>query len=720
MKNFTLLFTTILMSLFSLAQAPQGINYQSVIRDGDGNILPNMLLTLQMTIRSGAPDGEIVYVETHDATTNAFGLVNLVIGYGVPQSNAFSDINWGDGEKYLETAIDLTGGGSYTILGVTQFLSTPYSYYSQVAANGVQSMSLEERDALQNPPTGMQIYNTTTNCLNYFNGTSWFETCGDCTPMPSVANAGLDQLFFDNTTSTTLEGNSPQMGEGLWTIESGQGGVITDPASPTSGFTGQQCETYVLRWTISTPCHTSYDELEIQFDATPTVAAAGEDQLFLDNTTFTSLEGNTPLMGEGLWTIQSGQGGVIADPASPTSGFTGQQCETYVLRWTISTPCHTSWDEIEIQFDATPTVADAGEDQSYADNTTTVTLEGNTPIVGEGTWTVVNGQGGSFDDVTDPNTEFSGQQCQSYNLKWEISTPCHESSDEVTIEFNNTPTVADADTDQWYLQGTSTTLEANAPENGLGYWSIVSGSGGTIQFPTNPSSVFIGQQGVVYELKWTISTECNSSSDNVTIYFGAYQCGLLIFDIRDNQLYETVQIGDQCWMAENLAYLPEVSPSSQGNNTDPYFYVYDYQGSDVTEAKATTNYQTYGVLYNWPSSLDACPTNWHLPADAEWTILITYLGGESVAGGKMKETGTSHWNSPNTGATNSSGFTGLPGGNRYTDGMFNALGFSGYFWSSTEYSTTAAWLRILNDSNDDASSYVGDEGGGFSVRCLRD
>jgi uncharacterized protein (TIGR02145 family) len=114
-----------------LAQTPSGINYQTVIRDGAGDILPDTELTLQMIIRSGAPDGAVVYQETHAATTNAFGLVNLVIGYGVPQSNAFADINWGDGEKYLETAVDLDGGGSYTVLGVTQFLSVPFAFHSQ-------------------------------------------------------------------------------------------------------------------------------------------------------------------------------------------------------------------------------------------------------------------------------------------------------------------------------------------------------------------------------------------------------------------------------------------------------------------------------------------------------------------------------------------------------------------------------------------------------------
>lgn len=101
MKQITILLTAIILAITTMAQTPAspkggpaGINYQTVIRDGDGNILPDAEISLQMTIRSGAPDGMVVYQETHDATTNAFGLVNLVIGYGVPVSNAFADIDW--------------------------------------------------------------------------------------------------------------------------------------------------------------------------------------------------------------------------------------------------------------------------------------------------------------------------------------------------------------------------------------------------------------------------------------------------------------------------------------------------------------------------------------------------------------------------------------------------------------------------------------------------
>jgi len=196
------------------------------------------------------------------------------------------------------------------------------------------------------------------------------------------------------------------------------------------------------------------------------------------------------------------------------------------------------------------------------------------------------------------------------------------------------------------------------------------------------------------------------------------KCGNPFTDSRDGNEYETIQIGDQCWMKENLTYLPIVSPPSDGSETEPYYYVYDYQGANVTEAKATSNYQTYGVLYNWPASLMACPAGWHLPTDNEWMVLIEYLGGESIAGGKMKEVGTAHWNSPNTEATNSSGFSALPGGWRYSLGEFSNIGYKGFCWSSTAGSY--AWYRYM--THDDAGVYLSSYSKvyGLTVRCVRD
>jgi uncharacterized protein (TIGR02145 family) len=197
-------------------------------------------------------------------------------------------------------------------------------------------------------------------------------------------------------------------------------------------------------------------------------------------------------------------------------------------------------------------------------------------------------------------------------------------------------------------------------------------------------------------------------------------CGYPFTDSRDGNPYETVEIGTQCWMKQNLAYLPSVNPPSGGSQTSPYYYVYGYSGTGVSEARATANYQTYGVLYNWTASLTACPQGWHLPSDSEWDVLVNYLGGDNVAGGKMKEAGTAHWNSPNTGATNESGFTGLPGGGRYYYGSFNYIGYYGTWWSSTETSSTIAWLRLLSYGYGNVYLDGNDEEYGFSVRCLRD
>jgi uncharacterized protein (TIGR02145 family) len=193
-------------------------------------------------------------------------------------------------------------------------------------------------------------------------------------------------------------------------------------------------------------------------------------------------------------------------------------------------------------------------------------------------------------------------------------------------------------------------------------------------------------------------------------------------DSRDGNEYNWVQIGDQVWMAENLAYLPSVNMVADGSEdaAGSYYYVYGYDGTNVAEAKATDNYATYGVLYNWTAAMNACPDGWHLPSDAEWTELTDYLGGESVAGGKLKETGTTHWASPNTGATNETGFTALPGGYRNSSGSFVSIGYYGYWWSATEIGATSAWYRFMFFYSSDVSSYNYYKEVGLSVRCLRD
>jgi uncharacterized protein (TIGR02145 family) len=195
-------------------------------------------------------------------------------------------------------------------------------------------------------------------------------------------------------------------------------------------------------------------------------------------------------------------------------------------------------------------------------------------------------------------------------------------------------------------------------------------------------------------------------------------CDGTFTDDRDGQQYCYKTIGTQIWMIENLAYLPVVNPGSADTNTTPCYYVYGYNGSNVSDAKATANFGTYGVLYNWPAAMTACPSGWHLPTNAEWTTLTTYLGGESIAGGKMKEIVTAHWSSPNTGATNESGFSALPGGNS-TSGGFPTLGGLAYFWSASEVDASLAWGLYLHYNLNGVLRYYDDRSRGFSVRCLQ-
>jgi len=193
-------------------------------------------------------------------------------------------------------------------------------------------------------------------------------------------------------------------------------------------------------------------------------------------------------------------------------------------------------------------------------------------------------------------------------------------------------------------------------------------------------------------------------------------------DTRDGNTYKTVTIGNQVWMAENLAYLPSVNMVADGSEdaAGSYYYVYGYDGTSVAAAKATDNYATYGVLYNYTAACNSCPAGWHLPSDAEWTELTDYLGGESVAGGKLKETGTTHWSSPNAEATNETGFTALPGGYRNLDGTFGDVGYYGIWWSATELGTNYAWIRDMLYSYGNVFRDVGNKELGFSVRCVRD
>jgi len=194
----------------------------------------------------------------------------------------------------------------------------------------------------------------------------------------------------------------------------------------------------------------------------------------------------------------------------------------------------------------------------------------------------------------------------------------------------------------------------------------------------------------------------------------------------DGNVYHTITIGTQVWMVENLKTTHYNDGTAIQNITDDYAWT---RISDMNPAycwynnDSTTYKNKYGALYNWNAvnTGKLAPTGWHVPSDAEWTTLTTYLGGESIAGRKLKEAGTLNWLSPNTGATNETGFSALPGGYRfYSHGAFYELGNKGYWWSSTKSNTYDANFRNLKCDGSNVLNMNLDMRYGFSVRCVRD
>jgi uncharacterized protein (TIGR02145 family) len=191
-----------------------------------------------------------------------------------------------------------------------------------------------------------------------------------------------------------------------------------------------------------------------------------------------------------------------------------------------------------------------------------------------------------------------------------------------------------------------------------------------------------------------------------------------VSDVEGN-IYKTIQIGTQLWMAENLLTkkyndgtdIPLVNNTDSWTNLTSSAYCW-YNNSIID----------YGALYNWHAvnSGKLCPTGWHVPSDDEWTVLSTNLGGLTIAGSKLKETGTNHWLSPNLGATNSSGFSALAGGYRYYTGVYNSLKRYGFWWSSTESASTTAYARDLCYSYSNMDKISSEKRSGASVRCVKD
>lgn len=199
-----------------------------------------------------------------------------------------------------------------------------------------------------------------------------------------------------------------------------------------------------------------------------------------------------------------------------------------------------------------------------------------------------------------------------------------------------------------------------------------------------------------------------------------FVCGSTLVDSRNSQEYPTVQIGTQCWIAKNMNYNDGCASNTWVLNTDTRWCgCYDNIAANCT---------TYGLLYQWSAAMTGtttegaqgiCPLGWHVPSSADFNTLATYLGGDSVGGGKLKQTGTTYWNSPNTGATNEYNFNLIaPGYRLYSNSNFTAIKSSSYIWSSSAYYSDEAYCRMIEYNSSAFTVGIGVKKLSFPVRCI--
>lgn len=785
-----LLFVFISLKLV-IAQSPGLMSYQAVIWDANGNLVADKTVNIKISVLKGSVTGVNVYSETHRVQTNINGLVNLMIGGGSNPVGKILDIDWNTGTYFLKTETDPTGGGNYSIIGVTQFVSVPYSMFSEKSAN-VHTTA---------PGLPGQVLTMTENGRLSWSGVAYPKVITKTifTPLTSSIISLGGEVISDGGAPVTSRGvvwsNSPQPDISLSTKTSDGNGIGSFTATLTNL---KPKTTYYVRAYATNSSGTGYgneltfttsDSLNVMNIPCPGILTVKD----IDGNTYNTVQiGKQCWMKENLRTTKYRDGTII--PLDLTGGVNGnnnnQKWNTFSsgvrtiyahdeknignfgylynwlavadtkglcpVGWIIPRDIH--WEELANSL---------GGNDIAGGKMKTVTGWQN-PNLGA---TNESGFSGLAAGIRlDNDGSFFGFGHTSY---WWSSTSFNSSTAVARILNNNDSVLGFIQFDNQAgfsvrcIKDSTTTTVGNLPTiittqvNGITHISAT--SGGNI---TSDGGFPLTSRGVVWstspEPNVSLSTKTNNGvgigsfssslsnlSPNTTYYVRAYATNNMgtgygkdvsfsttssidglscpesptVKDI-DNNSYNTVKIGNQCWMRENLKVSKyrngEAIPTGLNNadwlNTRNGAYAI-YDNSNVNEA-------IYGKLYNWYAVRDSrglCPNGWHAPTDAEWTTLTNFLGGKVEAGGKMKSMGTTYWQSPNTGATNESGFSTLPGGFRKSDGNFIYNRSYAIFWSATEDDNLQPWSRFLNYDNGSVVSYFYyNKSFGNSVRCLRD
>jgi uncharacterized protein (TIGR02145 family) len=662
--NILRFIVLLIFPLLGISQAPQRINFQSVLRNTNGEVLSNREVSLRISILSGTITGTTVYIETHDKTTDASGLMSLQIGGGTVLSGVFGNINWGSSAHFIKLEADFSGGNSYVLLGTQELMSVPYALYASKTDTSVLNLALRLAAELNISDTAS--LSARINAKSSLSDTSLLNLISRFATKLSVADTVSLSARINAKSSlsdTSLLNLTSRFSTKL-------NGADTASLSARIDAKSSLSDTSLLNLT-------SRFSTKLSGADTVSLSARINAKSSLSDTSLLNLTSrfSTKLSG--------------ADTASLSARIDAKSSlsDTSLLNLTsrFSTKLNgTDTTSLSARIDAKLTITDTA----------------------------------SLSDRIDAKLSKSDTSTLSNRINAKLSkTDTSSLSDRINAKLNINVFP--------YYPG---------PEKGhIMYWN---GSSWVLLNPGTAGQVLKMSSGNDPVPVW--------GTDATTSVPAFSPCGAPISDI-DGNVYNTVLIGAQCWTKENL----RVRRYNNGTAI-PFDATGDAGGTSSTWSNLTigahtiyahdsvatpSNLTKYGYLYNWYAAkgiykggqilandtLRICPTGWHVPTDAEWTTLITELGGESEAGGKMKSIGTvSYWNSPNTEATNSSGFSALPGGYRGLNGSFTSIGDDAFFWSATEAAIDYAWGRLLISSNGNVGRGNDKRSFGASVRCIKD